>query len=134
MSKICGIYLITNIITNKHYVGMSINCYSRFSKHKSLLNKNKHSNPHLQESWNKYGEHNFIFSIIDECEKELMASLENYWCNLLWTHNRELGYNILSTSPHGKVGMAKETIDKIRLANTGKHCSDETKKICKVIS
>ena len=102
MKKISGVYLITNIIENKHYVGRSCNCNSRFSKHKSLLKKNIHHNSHLQNSWNKYGENNFIFDIIEESEIKYLPSLENWWCNILDTHNNIFGYNIDPTSPFGK--------------------------------
>ena len=63
--KIHSIYKITNIINNKIYIGSAIDTYNRFSKHKSQLNKNKHHNSYLQNSWNKYGEQNFKFEIIE---------------------------------------------------------------------
>ncbi len=60
-----GIYCIRNSINNKCYVGQSKNVKKRFIHHKSMLRKNEHNNPYLQNSWNKYGEDNFTFEIYD---------------------------------------------------------------------
>lgn len=59
------IYKITNVVNNKFYIGSTIYTKDRFYNHKRTLNLNKHINKHLQNSWNKYGEHNFKFEIID---------------------------------------------------------------------
>lgn len=66
-----GIYLITNKINNKHYVGSTHNFTSRWKGHKSMLNRNVHFNSHLQASWNKYGESAFEFSILEEIDSSL---------------------------------------------------------------
>ena len=60
-----GIYLITNKINGKKYVGSTHNFISRWRGHKSMLNRGVHFNNHLQNSWNKYGEDNFEFSILE---------------------------------------------------------------------
>jgi group I intron endonuclease len=125
--KISGIYIITNLTTGKHYVGRSVNCYERFSKHKSVLRKGVHDNKHIQSAWNLYGGDDFIFEVLEESEPIFLPSLENYWCNLLNSHNRNYGYNTEPTSPYGKIASSKETIEKIRKSNTGKKVSDETK-------
>ena len=64
-----GIYRIRNKVNGKFYVGSSDNIQRRFSRHKLDLSKNRHDNPHLQNSWNKYGEISFDFDIIRECQK-----------------------------------------------------------------
>ena len=127
MGKISGIYLITNITNNKHYVGRSNDCSTRISKHKSALNRNKHHNIHLQNAWNKHGASYFIFEILEEYQIELLPSFENWWCNMLNSHNKHYGYNVEPTSPCGKIRTSLETISKIRKSNTGKTVSDETK-------
>ena len=63
--KNCGIYVIQNTINNHIYIGSSINLKQRFSQHKSTLRNNTHKNKHLQSAWNKYGEENFEFIIIE---------------------------------------------------------------------
>jgi predicted GIY-YIG superfamily endonuclease len=61
-----GVYSITNTVNKKKYFGSSRNISSRISEHKTKLKSNKHINGHLQNSWNKYGEENFVFEIIEE--------------------------------------------------------------------
>lgn len=65
--RICGIYTITNKINGKLYLGSSIDINKRWHKHKTELRKKRHKNQHLQNSWNKYGEHNFDFIIVEKC-------------------------------------------------------------------
>ena len=64
--NISGIYEITNLINNKIYIGSSINIKKRWKDHILLLKNQKHINVHLLNAWNKYGEENFSFSIIEE--------------------------------------------------------------------
>lgn len=91
---ISGIYLITNIVNNKKYVGQSWDIYKRWVGHKAPLRGNYHSNSHLQRAWNKYGEHNFTFEILKECstQKELDKE-EIYYISKFNSANSEFGYN-----------------------------------------
>lgn len=108
------IYTITNIINNKIYVGFAIEFQERILRHVSFLRNNKHHNLHLQNAWNKYGEKSFKFEILEECDRDLLASQENYWCNMLNTHNRRYGYNIRPTNPHNNVVFSEETLMKLK--------------------
>ena len=74
-----GIYSITNLVNNKVYVGSSTNINHRFITHKSRLRNNIHCNKHLQNAWNKYGEENFKFEVIEECEEDKLTEREQYW-------------------------------------------------------
>ena len=74
---ISGIYCIENIITHKKYIGQSINIKDRWSKHKSELNHQTHDNDYLQKAWNKYGENNFKFYIIERCNFEDLNEKQN---------------------------------------------------------
>lgn len=74
-----GIYGIINLINDKKYIGSSINIRHRFITHKCYLRKNIHSNKHLQSAWNKYGEENFKFELIEECEEDKLIEREQYW-------------------------------------------------------
>ncbi|MDD3412623.1 MAG: GIY-YIG nuclease family protein [Lachnospiraceae bacterium] len=68
------IYFIKNIVTNQLYVGSAKNYRQRKNRHISYLRNNKHPNPILQNSWNKYKENNFIFKaykLVDE--KDLLT-------------------------------------------------------------
>jgi len=48
-----GVYIIRNTRNGKMYVGSSLNTRRRMIDHKTLLNKKKHYNPHLQSAYNK---------------------------------------------------------------------------------
>jgi len=55
----CGIYRIVNKATNECYVGQSQRVKKRLREHFRLLSSNKHPNPRLQNSYNKYGSDSF---------------------------------------------------------------------------
>ena len=77
--KLVGIYLITNNINNKGYIGQSTDLKNREYSHLSYLRRNKHNNKHLQYSWNKYGEENFEFIIVEYCNIDIIDTRECYW-------------------------------------------------------
>ena len=124
-----GIYTITNITNNKIYVGSAENNFEiRKNKHFKDLKNNKHPNPHLQSSYNKYGEKNFIFEILEEQPKELCKYIETYWINILDTKNPFRGYNINDPIKNNKGRkMSLEFREKRRLLNLGRKASPETK-------
>ena len=59
-NDICGIYRIVNKVTNECYVGQSQYMRKRIREHFRLLRLNKHPNPRLQNSYNKYGHESFF--------------------------------------------------------------------------
>ena len=79
--KVIGIYKIQNIINGKMYIGLSSNIYKRWNIHKCILRKNMCKNQHLQYAWNKHGEESFVFSIIEQCEKQFLSEKEKYYIN-----------------------------------------------------
>lgn len=88
-----GIYKIENKVNGKIYVGQSVNIETRWKNHRYELMNNTHYNEHLQRSWNKYGSDNFVFSIIEECEKENLDDREIYWIDYLHSCEYQYGYN-----------------------------------------
>ena len=66
-----GIYCIFNKITEDYYIGSSSSSMIlRWCSHVSLLRKNKHHSPHLQNAWNKYKADNFEFKLLEIVPKE----------------------------------------------------------------
>jgi group I intron endonuclease len=114
-----GIYIIACLVNGKYYIGRSVNWKKRISWHKKALEKNKHTNVHLQSSFNKYKLKNFTFELLEEWQPEFLCSMENWWCNMLNTHNREFGYNIEPTSPFGKITSSKETKLRLSISHMG---------------
>lgn len=136
-----GIYAITNILNGKRYVGSAIRISNRWLDHKRDLDNNKHHSQKLQRAWNKYGEANFEFSILELCTKSELVPKEQYWLDI--SESVEKGYNIcpIARSTLGrkctdeakiKIGNANrgrkhtaETLAKMSKANKGKTLTDE---------
>jgi len=125
--KISGIYKITNMITNKVYIGSSYSVNSRISAHKNLLIKNRHYNTHLQSSFNLHGIENFKFEIIEECSIDDMINKENDWIKIYNANNRLFGYNVRidCESNRGRV-VSDITREKLRISHLGHKRSKET--------
>lgn len=93
-NKICGVYKITNIVNGKFYIGSSNDIKARWRQHKDKLRVNKHGNTYLQNAWNKYGEENFLFEVVEECNPEFQFEREQYYLNTLNPFDDQ-GYNIV---------------------------------------
>lgn len=88
-----GIYSIINLINGKRYVGSAVNLESRKTSHWSALRKG-YGNDKFQKAWNKYGENNFKFEVIEHCPKELLIEREQYWIDCYQSYKSDKGYNI----------------------------------------
>jgi group I intron endonuclease len=109
-----GVYKITNIINNKIYIGSTNQTFlKRLTQHYFELRKNNHKNDHLQYSWNKYGEDNFIFEIIEVTDKKETLEREQFWMDYYECYNKSIGFNI-NPKATGTPNLSKETIEKRR--------------------
>lgn len=70
MDKVAGVYRIKNVVNGKIYIGSSVDLMNRMYCHKSRLRRGIHKNPHLQSAWNKYGEENFEFTVLEIVENK----------------------------------------------------------------
>jgi group I intron endonuclease len=93
-NTISGIYQIKNLINNKIYIGSTINLKQRFNDHKKLLRHNKHPNKHLQSSWIKHGEINFLFEMIEKVDVDLLLNREQHYIDLYSANDKNNGYNL----------------------------------------
>jgi group I intron endonuclease len=112
--NICGIYWIFNKLNGKCYIGQSVNCESRLRSHRYSLNKNIHRNSYLQRAWNKYGEENFKFEILEECASEELDKLELEWLNYLGGYDDNETYNL---GPICGGTVSEKTKEKLRQLN-----------------
>lgn len=81
---IAGIYIITNTLTGKSYIGSSIRVSVRMAQHKRALRGRYHDNKKLQRSWDKYGKCNFVFAVVELTDEPMeVAALEQRWIDTL---------------------------------------------------
>lgn len=117
MTKVSGIYAIENLVNHKVYIGQSVRVSQRWSWHMEKLNKNKHSNEHLQKAWNKYGCDKFAFILLEECEPDKLNEREQFW-SYAFSKITKL-YNIRATGE--QTPMTKEHRERIGNALRGKY-------------
>jgi len=66
--KISGIYKIQSIIKpERFYIGSAVDVSDRWRCHLKDLRRNKHHSPKLQRHFDKYGESDLVFIIIEPC-------------------------------------------------------------------
>jgi group I intron endonuclease len=115
--KISGIYKIVNKLNGKIYYGSSNDIIGRFNQHKSLLNRQKHQNIHLQRAWNKYGKDNFDFNIVELTNEDKLVLIEQKYlslCKLSPSKFYNIGYDS-NSAMRGKI-HTEETKRKISIS------------------
>jgi group I intron endonuclease len=123
----CAIYTIKNLDNAKMYVGSSKEIERRKTNHWYQLSHGKHINPHLQNAWNKHGEHAFVFSILEVIDDpSYLSEREQWWLDHL-TPFDEYGYNIRKDASDGRRGTInpEEVRRKISATLTGRERSKE---------
>jgi group I intron endonuclease len=120
-----GVYKIYNIITGGFYIGSTINFHKRFYDHRKDLRRQKHTNRHLQNAYNKYGEENFVFEILLWCD----AKDKDFWENKL-IEIQNPTYNIrLHADTNVGTKRTPETCARISASLKGKKASEESRLI-----
>lgn len=144
------VYKIVNKTNGKIYVGQTKrNIRVRFIEHKkSSKTDRKQYSPLLQEIWEQGIENFYIEAIVENIEsKKVLDVIEKFWIAKLETYLPEKGYNVFlgvgdipertrkkmtdklkgNTRRRGKKA-SQETLEKMRIASTGKKKSEEEKK------
>lgn len=120
-----GIYCIKNIKSNKIYIGSSNNLYYRIKDHKVRLLEKKHSNDHMQKSFNSTGIEYFTLSILKftiVADKHILEKYEQYYIDTLKPE-----YNILKEAyKNSSYKHTPEAIEKIRLSGIGRKTNNKT--------
>lgn len=88
-----GIYKITNIENQKCYIGQAINIADRWKQHiKRGVGAEAPTRNKLYPAMYELGPEQFTFEILEECDKSLLDSREDYWQEFYQA--KEFGYSI----------------------------------------
>lgn len=94
-----GVYGILNTITNKWYIGSSIELSRRFGRHLWELRKGIHHSQKLQRSFDKHGEGAFQFKILLVCEIKDVEMFESRAIKAYDSYKN--GYNVAAEAKGG---------------------------------
>lgn len=139
------IYIVTNIINNKIYIGQhKVNKIHDYYFANGISNSGKIYNrkkTYFSKAILKHGFENFKKDIIEYCDKDNVNEREIFWINKYDSNNSDIGYNLTNggdglsgykmTDEHkAKIGLtnsmcSEETREKLRLANIGKKHTPE---------
>jgi hypothetical protein len=98
LSRSSGVYEIRCLVTNRVYVGSSVNVHARWLQHRNRLRSGRHCNSFLQRAWNSHGENNFQVLVLElfcrqhELDKtHVVAVFNRRICSHRgWTHRNGL--------------------------------------------
>ena len=65
-----GVYEIRCLVTGDQYIGSSIRMKTRWSVHKTYLNRGRHHARLLRIAWALHGEAAFVFNVLERCAPE----------------------------------------------------------------
>jgi group I intron endonuclease len=124
------IYQIRNIINNAVYIGSVLkrNPQDRWIRHRKDLRGNCHHSQHLQRAWNKYGESNFVFEIIENVNKNILLREQWHLDKRKKNFPSNLNYNICWTAGNCEGRRySKKSLQKMSLSHLGQKQTAEAK-------
>lgn len=91
--KVCGIYKITELSSQKCYIGQSVDVAARWKQHiKRGVGAETPTRNKLYTAMMDLGVENFSFELIEECPHEKLNEREDYWQE--YFQAKEFGYSI----------------------------------------
>lgn len=128
-----GIYMYTNRLNGKRYIGKSTNIEARFGKHRRNAKDGRES--YFYNAIRKYGLEQFDFEVLEECTEEELNEREKHYIDLYNTLYPS-GYNLTPGGDGGDVyknrseAENKKTREKMSASHKGlKHTPGERAKI-----
>ncbi len=110
------IYMITNSIDNRVYIGSSIDYCRRKSEHYNNLRNNRHHNVHLQRFYNKHGKDSLFFVVLNRCNNEDLLLLEKFYMN---QYSNKFNISKDTTAPMRGMKHTSNAIKKISASSSG---------------
>ncbi len=99
-----GIYKITCTANGRFYIGSAVDLHRRQYEHWRHLQQNKHVNLHMQRAWNKHGEQDFTFEVLELVLSMSLTAREQYWLKKLKPFGRK-GFNIARDADAAHLGQ-----------------------------
>lgn len=124
---LCGIYKITCLVNSVCYIGQSTNIKRRWGVHKRKLRNGTHANSYLQNIYNKYGEENFDFKVLELCSLEKLDEREQYWIEYYGGYQSKKTCNFNSGGNKNKK-CSIDTLKKLSESHKGFKVREETKR------
>lgn len=120
------IYLWTNLLNGKVYVGQTQNFYNRM---KQYYKKREHRL--INFALDKYGFDNFDVIVLNRVEStEVLDDLEQYWMDFYKSYERNIGYNVCREASTTR-GYHHTEHDKKKMSEIAKRCFQENPSLIK---
>lgn len=95
IDHVIGIYACFCKVTGKCYIGSAIDVLARVRGHRYQLTTQEYHNPYFQNAWNKYGEDQFEWVVLEICATEgELRDREQHWINFYRKDDHKRIYNI----------------------------------------
>ena len=124
------IYQVRNIINDAVYIGSILKREPRhrWNAHKRDLRGNYHHSPHLQRAWNKYGESNFVFEILEKVDGDVLPREQWYLDNRKKNYLPKLNYNVcwIAGNCQGRT-FTKSSLQKMSKSHIGQKQTPKAK-------
>ena len=127
MTKVSGVYKITNNTDGKVYIGQTVHYHKRVRHHISHLNAGTHFNEHLQRAWALYGESEFTFELIHQCDVNELDKLERKYIKENKACDKKHGYNMMYGGQSYRT-FTDEVRAKMSKSGVGRKFSEQHKK------
>lgn len=116
-----SVYCIRHLPSGRVYVGSARDTATRWRNHRSTLKQGIHSNPILQEFWQRDGGAAFQFEVLEELadvdDREFRLTREQFWMEKLGATRPDTGLNI-HRDARGPHGLTLKPGHKQRIAET----------------
>lgn len=127
--NLCGVYKITNTVTNEFYIGSSYNVQNRWEAHKKRHKSEtyKEYDKLLYKKMREYGFDKFQIEILEKCDKNDLRIKERYHIKHL--QSETVGYNIsYGMENHNKAALTIQDVIDIRTRYNNKERKKEVYK------
>lgn len=112
---VSGVYLITNLVNGKVYVGSSACIRSRWSGHRCRTNESP-----VARALRRYGTDQFTITVLERCAVESLIAREQRWLDHYHSYDPEIGYNIAAKAEEPLRGLPVSPEQRRILSERGK--------------